>query len=257
MVPSHICPSDVFPNGPVIQYPANSNYYFSAASYRPSSTAIAYDSSPNRDGVICNNVDVRITEHYTTAHRTQILFGETSNATDPYWASVWSSMGIGGATASWMPCFTTGYSSSTFYPLSAPMLPPSAGGTGIDLYYYSIYVTYGRWFGFVSNHGREANFALSDGSVRFISDTVNSNSRSDAGPWDREEVVDASHWPTSIGGNRPRVRGRVLQLQPGAGIPVSLSSVVTRGGKPVAGLGIIFFPEGRPRHDGVDDASGR
>lgn len=165
----YICPADPLPSPAVAQIPSTTTY-LGLTSYRLGYTGVdASDPAWGTDGVICDRT-VRITD-VTDGTSSTIMLGEFSN-NDPNW-NTWSPvLGSGGTP---MPVMTSGWAypyfnpiASAFYPLNPALpaaVPADAAAAQLQLV--------GRLLSYGSKHGGGANFALADGSVRFISDSVN------------------------------------------------------------------------------------
>jgi prepilin-type N-terminal cleavage/methylation domain-containing protein/prepilin-type processing-associated H-X9-DG protein len=152
-------------------------------SYMPGlSGGDAYNNGFSVDGVICYQV-VKVTD-ITDGSSNTILFGEFNN-NEPNWAPwgadfanvlgyndsvplpFWVGTTMDGTGLYWS-AFSGG---STFYPMNSSLRSGSVDiNTDADWQAFA-----NRTGGYSSNHTGGANFAMADGSVRFISDGINNN----------------------------------------------------------------------------------
>jgi prepilin-type N-terminal cleavage/methylation domain-containing protein/prepilin-type processing-associated H-X9-DG protein len=172
--PTYLCPSDPLA-GTVFNYAEGlgnaivTNYVYSAGGgfYEDASFGFPF-SGP------FNTPSVKITD-ITDGTSTTILYGEFCNY-DPNYPAWASAIGLpatipelGGGTPIGVASFNEGkssyYSLNSFLPAYAGSTDPWSNGT----------VQGDRFQGYSSNHIGGANFAMCDGSVRFISQTINNN----------------------------------------------------------------------------------
>ncbi|VTR94711.1 Uncharacterized protein OS=Planctomyces limnophilus (strain ATCC 43296 / DSM 3776 / IFAM 1008 / 290) GN=Plim_4074 PE=4 SV=1: N_methyl_2: SBP_bac_10 [Gemmata massiliana] len=169
VVASYVCPSDVLPNPAVAQIPGT-NTYIGLTSYRLGYTGLdPSDPEWGMDGVICDRV-VRITD-VTDGTSNTIMFGEFSNR-DTNW-DTWSSVGGSGGIP--FTVMTSGWCYPFFNPLGSAFNPlnGSLPATIPSDPFQAQYQFSGRLMTYGSQHTSGANFVFADGSVRFISNSVN------------------------------------------------------------------------------------
>ncbi|QEG25575.1 Fimbrial protein precursor [Gemmata obscuriglobus] len=179
-----VCPADVGAQSPVAYKPISTLNYYGVTSYRPSvSTKATLCCSQWNDGVIVSpsssapGAGVRITD-ITDGTSGTVLFGEFFNS-DPQWDpaivgttyankpfpyyvnSLWGTAGQGSGA---LP-------GNGSYPLNVRLAVPT--GTAVPV--PAALVT-PRIYAFGSGHTGGANFAMSDASVRYISDAINNSS---------------------------------------------------------------------------------
>jgi prepilin-type processing-associated H-X9-DG protein len=191
-IPSvYICPSDPL-GGTIInnlsQWPmaiaqkaASASGNAKVTSYLPGASGMnPYDSSWNynsttawRDGVICDAVQpVRVTD-ISDGTSSTIMLGEYANY-DPNWSALVTNLGIPGTP---LPPYagTTGVAQwvygTTYFPLNTTVPTTSSNPNFTALLNI-------RPFCYGSSHVAGANFAMADGSVRFISNGINSGGSS-------------------------------------------------------------------------------
>ncbi|MBN9119613.1 MAG: DUF1559 domain-containing protein [Planctomycetes bacterium] len=188
-VASYVCPADTLPNPAVDQVPST-NTYMGLTSYRLGYTGLdASDPDWGKDGVICDQ-PVRITD-ITDGASSTILLGEFSHF-EPNW-DAWAPLaGSGGVpitviSSGWVYPYLNPLGSA-FYPLNST-LPAAVSSDPIAGQLQVI----GRVLSYGSRHTGGANFALADGSVRFISNSVNNTPAllSKLGTRSRGEVINA------------------------------------------------------------------
>jgi prepilin-type N-terminal cleavage/methylation domain-containing protein/prepilin-type processing-associated H-X9-DG protein len=168
-VPSYVCPADALPS-PAVAQVSGTNTYLGLTSYRLGYTGVdSSDPRNGKDGVICGTV-VRITD-ITDGTSNTILMGEFANS-DPNWTP-WA--GVFGSGNFSLTVLTSGWAypflnpiGSSFYPLNytLPATVPS-NPLAAQLQFATRLQAYG------SLHTGGANFALADGSIRFIPNSVN------------------------------------------------------------------------------------
>ncbi|HEY1187422.1 MAG TPA: DUF1559 domain-containing protein [Gemmata sp.] len=171
-VASYVCPADALPSPAVDQWPGT-NTYVGLSSYRPGYSGLGpNDLNWGTDGVICDR-SVRITD-ITDGTSNTLMFGEASNY-EPNWA-VWAPV-IGSDNIPFA-VMTSGWVYPAFLPVATGFNPlnftlPASIPADVTLAQTQILA---RVQGYGSQHTGGANFALADGSVRFISNSVNSSS---------------------------------------------------------------------------------
>ncbi|OWK39718.1 DUF1559 domain-containing protein [Fimbriiglobus ruber] len=174
-----VCPSDGLPSPAVGQIPGT-NSYLGLSSYRGSmSGKDPSDPQYGTDGVIVNGVtgSVRITD-ITDGTSNTLMFGEHNNVDPnwPAWAAVFAPVIASDPSVPYWVLGSTWTTQILFDQAGTAgslnaLLPSSAG----DFSTTSFYVLSARASSFGSRHTGGANFTLADGSVRFISNAVNSN----------------------------------------------------------------------------------
>jgi prepilin-type processing-associated H-X9-DG protein/prepilin-type N-terminal cleavage/methylation domain-containing protein len=174
VVSSYVCPADGLPN-PAVQQLPGTNTYLGLTSYRVSYSAVdASDPRFGNDGVICEDATVRITD-ITDGTSSTLIFGEFANA-DPNWntwAPLMASVGLSDnlpmsvITSAWVNLFFNPIGTS-INPINLRFPATLPSDPNLTLTQFAARMTsYG------SLHPGGTNFAFCDGSVRFISDSVN------------------------------------------------------------------------------------
>jgi len=168
-VAAYVCPADGLPKPAVDQIPGT-NAYWGLTSYRHGYSGLDLnDPRGGQDGVICQQ-PVQILG-ITDGTSSTLMFGEFANF-DPNWPTWAPLLGSDNVpfsmTTSGWPNGITGPNCSSFYPLN-PALPPTipADPVAMGLQIALRFNAYG------SRHGGGANFAMADGSVRFVSNSIN------------------------------------------------------------------------------------
>jgi prepilin-type N-terminal cleavage/methylation domain-containing protein/prepilin-type processing-associated H-X9-DG protein len=182
------CPSDNgIPIPATVQQPGTNNY-FPVTSYLPNCSAL----EPfGQDGVILFNGVVQISG-ITDGTSNTLLFGETANF-NPNWPQYWQEQiaaMVGSSVvpilpfclthSTWGPGLIASPAGSGCFPLNGNLftLPvPTDFGTLFNAWQDQVY-TYG------SSHPQGANFVFCDGSVHFLSNSINNASvvAGDSGP---------------------------------------------------------------------------
>jgi prepilin-type N-terminal cleavage/methylation domain-containing protein/prepilin-type processing-associated H-X9-DG protein len=172
VVATYVCPADALPRPAVGLWPGT-NTYVGLTSYRANSTGYDFFYQPfGDDGVICIDTAVRLTD-ITDGTSNTLLFGEHYNA-DPNWPLWSAAFGLNPATqfylwgSAWANVNLQTTALGTV-PLNY-LLPPTVPA---DFFQADVTV-FNRFLAYGSGHPGGANFALADGSVRFISDGINS-----------------------------------------------------------------------------------
>ena len=169
-----ICPSDKMPNPGVGQEPG-SNYYHGLTNYHPVATGLDKSNSKwGSDGAIPTSRTVKLTD-ITDGSSNTLLFGEWTNF-DPNFVSWAPYVGSDSQYELWIfagawdsssaGCLATGGLSFNY------RLPVAPATTTITTALNTIQL---RAQAFGSSHAGGANVAFADGSVRFISNTINSS----------------------------------------------------------------------------------
>jgi prepilin-type N-terminal cleavage/methylation domain-containing protein/prepilin-type processing-associated H-X9-DG protein len=166
IVPTFLCPSDWTPQQTTYTSGPNT-YYFGAQTYGGNAGTFAfYNNAMTQDGIFYMNSAVRITD-ITDGTSNTILFGErnrfdkafkTLTGGDLFEKSGW-------AWANYFPGFDYLLASTTTYPLNWTIPPATSSDPGFVLQ-DARYQVYG------SQHTGGANFCFSDGSVRFIGNSI-------------------------------------------------------------------------------------
>jgi prepilin-type N-terminal cleavage/methylation domain-containing protein/prepilin-type processing-associated H-X9-DG protein len=163
VVKTFICPSDVLPNPPVTTYTGDDGtvYYFGMSSYLGNAGTVSmYWPNASRDGVLYINSLIRITDISDGTSNT-LLIGERYHLDPTFDALAGTSLGTYGGWA-WANVYSMeDHTGSSQAPINY-MIPP---GTSSDPTYYYQNT---RLAAFGSGHTAGANFALCDGSVRFL-----------------------------------------------------------------------------------------
>ncbi len=176
-----ICPSDALPDTPLAEFPADAVApwtwgagWYAVGSYGGNGGTLSFDwgsRAPSRDGVFFDDSRVRITD-LTDGSSSTFLFGERSHrdpefdrltrAYDPVSSplSGWTAW----ASAAWDVNSLGDVTLSSAVPINW-MVPPGSGPDDMSW-------EWRRLCAFGSGHPGGANFALADGSVRFVGDTI-------------------------------------------------------------------------------------
>jgi prepilin-type N-terminal cleavage/methylation domain-containing protein/prepilin-type processing-associated H-X9-DG protein len=164
VIPIFICPSDNYLDGYISTYKSGSNtYYFGMNSYGANGgTRSWYVSNMHNDGVFWINSQVRLTDIQDGTSNT-MMFGERFHW-DPSYQAIATLGGWAWANFS----APQDYIFSTAVPLNY-VLPPGTQ-TGAPNYPEDDRVN-----AFGSGHPYGANFAMADGSVRYLTNTGNSS----------------------------------------------------------------------------------
>ncbi|AWM39725.1 putative major pilin subunit [Gemmata obscuriglobus] len=173
-IPLLVCPSDKMPNPAVGQEPG-SNFYHGLTSYHPVATGLDKSNSKwGTDGAIPNARTVKILD-ITDGTSNTLLFGEWTNF-DPNFVSwapfvgsdsryeLWIFAGVWDSSSS--GCLATGGLPFNY------RLPAAPSGTTLTTALNTIQL---RAQAFGSSHSGGANVSFADGSVRFISNNINSS----------------------------------------------------------------------------------
>jgi prepilin-type N-terminal cleavage/methylation domain-containing protein/prepilin-type processing-associated H-X9-DG protein len=163
----YVCPSDIFPSNPTTFVSGGVTYYFGMNSYGASNGTRSWFTSNGvykTDGVFYYNSATRITDIIDGSSNT-LLFGERYHL-DPNWTTGSSNINVIGGWA-W-----ANFSAPQDYLLSTPVpinytVPAGQGG--------NFNATDPRVCAYGSGHTGGANFALADGSVRFLTLTSNAD----------------------------------------------------------------------------------
>ncbi len=166
----YVCPADALPSPAVIQFPGT-NTYIGLTSYRLGYSGLDFlDPDVGTDGVICD-VTVRITD-ITDGTSNTLILGEFCNF-DPNWDAWSPSVGSGGLP---FPLYSSAWSAPLVGPVASSFIPINTmlpASVPTDPVVAGVTVT-ARGGSYGSLHTGGANFALADGSIRFISNSVNS-----------------------------------------------------------------------------------
>jgi prepilin-type processing-associated H-X9-DG protein len=174
VVPSYVCPADAISSSPVTQVPGT-NSYFGVTSYRVNYGSVdATDPNFGKDGVV-GEVAVRITD-VTDGTSSTLIFGEFANL-DPNWKT-WAPLMTSAGLSDNLPLsvMTSPWVNLYFNPIGSALNPinlrlPATLPSDPNL---ALSQSVARLISYGSLHTGGANFALCDGSVRFVSDSVNS-----------------------------------------------------------------------------------
>ncbi|HEY7424439.1 MAG TPA: DUF1559 domain-containing protein [Gemmataceae bacterium] len=169
------CPSDLLPNPPTTFEPST-NIYGGLTSYLGNFSGgpqypVGSD-TPVQNGVFLTSPQGVSILGITDGTSNTILFGERFNY-DPNWNAFLTALGISPVPSfyGWFSYSLTDYANfyplgSGFYPLNGNLPASPSADPFSDLFT--------RVFSYGSGHTGGVNFALCDGSVRFISNTINS-----------------------------------------------------------------------------------
>jgi prepilin-type N-terminal cleavage/methylation domain-containing protein/prepilin-type processing-associated H-X9-DG protein len=174
VVQSYVCPADGISSSPVTQVPGT-NSYLSLTSYRVNYGSLdASDPNFGKDGVVCE-VAVRITD-VTDGTSSTLIFGEFANF-DPNWLT-WAPLMTSAGLSDNLPLsvMTSPWVNLYFNPIGSALSPinfrlPATLPSDPNL---ALTQSVSRLTSYGSLHTGGVNFALCDGSVRFVSDSVNS-----------------------------------------------------------------------------------
>ena len=215
-VSAYICPSDQLFTPYAVPLNAadsnSSNNPYSQTSYFPSGgtwNIVAYYAGPAAtdyypgNGAFDTKTSYKIAD-FTDGTSNTILMGECSRyKNDPDRVfNQWSRYGFFGSSIGASTTRPQGFAFQVPRINAPPVIgdgtfggPPSSlpGGTSDDSDYKNwtidpVYNNFGQW-GFRSQHPGGANFAMTDGSVKFIKDSVNSNTYRALGTRSRGEVI--------------------------------------------------------------------
>jgi prepilin-type N-terminal cleavage/methylation domain-containing protein len=159
------CPSDQLPSPPTTTYLQS---YFGVTSYLGNAGGLT--SGYGDDGIFHDTGSPVSLLKITDGTSSTILFGERYNY-DPNWNTFVSAFNTGNPPfyavfSAWGTSFDLGaLNGSGYYPLNSTLVMANPlGNTNLAA----------RWFAFGSGHIQGADFAFCDGSVRFLSNGVNS-----------------------------------------------------------------------------------
>lgn len=202
VVNSYICPADAGLSSPVVQLATtpltSANSHVGLTSYRANTSGDVWTAS-GKDGAICS-VQVKLLDIIDGTSNT-LMFGEIANSDPnfPQWLAVYGAYPVSGPdpttklpfcsiTSAWAAPVAAPTATS-FAPLnqSLPATLPTDTTQGAD-------VLMARYYTYGSQHTGGANFAFADGSIRFLTDSINSTPGvlPALGTRNRGEVVNAS-----------------------------------------------------------------